>query len=155
MSKYDLRVLGHNKDGDILAIREEDRSHTHIIAGTREGKSKFLEKNIQLDIDRLIKGDPGACGLTLLDPTDKGETAYNVLKYCIRKGFKKVCLIDPDHYSMYGRVASINPFKYDEINKWADIASINNTLMVTSEIRDAALTKRIQKTLTRFIIGLV
>lgn len=132
-------------DGTELAILEEERTHTHIIAGTREGKSKFLEKNIQYDIDRLIKGDPGACGLTLLDPTDSGETAYNVLKYCIKRGFKKVCLIDPYHYSLFGRVASINPFKYDEGNKWADIASINNTLLITSEIKDPAQTKRIQR----------
>jgi len=46
---------------------------------------------------------------------------------------------------MFGRVASINPFKYDEGNKWADIASINNTLMITSEIKDPAQTKRIQR----------
>src|SRR5262249_49675323 len=85
------------------------------------------------------------CGLTLLDPTDAGQTAYNVLKYCIRRGYKKVCLIDPRHDWMFGRVVCINPFKYDEGNKWVDIASINNTLMVTSEIRDASQTKRIQK----------
>jgi hypothetical protein len=143
-SNSGLRVLGHSEDG-VLRVAEERRTHTHIIAGTREGKSKFLEKNIQLDIDRLIRNDPGACGLTLLDPTDSGETAYNVLKYCIRRGFERVCLIDPYHYSQFGKVACINPFKGKESNKWADISSINNTLQVTSEIRDQAQTKRIQR----------
>ena len=144
MTKYDLRILGYTKEGDVLSVSEEERTHTHIIAGTGEGKSKHIEKNCQLDIDRIIKGT-NEPGIALLDATDQARTAYSVLKYCIHRGYEKVCLIDPMHYYDYKRVAALNLFKYRSDLKWSSISNINNTLQITSEIRDAAQTKRIQR----------
>lgn len=144
MTKYDLRILGYDKDGDVLAVSEEERTHTHIIAGTGEGKSKHIEKNCQLDIDRIIKYKDQP-GFAVLDATDQGATARSVLKYCIHRGYEKVCLIDPVHYYDYKRVAAISPFKFRPDLKWTSISSVNNTLQVTSEIRDPAQTKRIQR----------
>ena len=34
-------------------------------------------------------------GLCLIDPSDKGDTANNVLDYCASIGYEKVILIDP------------------------------------------------------------
>jgi TraM recognition site of TraD and TraG len=147
-SKYKPRVLGYStdpKDKKALEVLEEQRTHTHVMSGTQQGKSKFLEKNMQLDIDRLVRNDPGACGFTFLDPTDSGATAYNVLKYCIEKNFNRVILIDPYHYWHFDKVIAITPFGNKDSNKQADINSVNNTLQITSEIKDPAQTKRIQR----------
>src|ERR1051325_9425459 len=150
ITKYDLRILGQTKAGELLTVTEEERTHTHIIAGTGEGKSKHIEKNCQLDIDRIIKY-PNQPGIALLDATDQAQTAYNVLKYCIHRGYEKVCVIDPKHYDTFKRVAAISMFKYRPHLKWACINAVNNTLQVTSEIRDPAQTKRIQ----RYLRGLL
>jgi hypothetical protein len=85
-------------------LTEEDReNHIHILGSPGEGKSKFLEHLIRQDIQRGY----GAC---LLDPSDNGDTAYKILKYCAKIGFEKVCLIDPHHrYGHFSVVPCINP----------------------------------------------
>ena len=85
-------------------LSEENRAaHVHILGTTREGKSKFLELLIRHDIDN-------GYGATLLDPTDNGQTAYNILRYCVEKKFTKVCLIDPHDYNFC--VPTLNPLRW-------------------------------------------
>lgn len=98
-----LRELGHTQDGQSFITEEDRESHIHILGSPGEGKSKFLEHLIRQDIDRGY----GAC---LLDPSDNGDTAYKILKYCAKIGFEKVCLIDPHHrYGAFSVVPCINP----------------------------------------------
>lgn len=100
VSKYPLRILGTGTDSAPVLTEELRASHIHILGTTREGKSKFLELLIRHDIDN-------GYGATLLDPSDNGQTAYDVLRYCISKGFEKVCLIDPHDAQAY--IPTINP----------------------------------------------
>src|SRR5687767_7850413 len=79
-SNYPVRSLGWASDGDTLLTEEDRESHIHILGAPGEGKSKLLELLVRQDIDR-------GYGCCLLDPSDNGETAYKVLKYCIKKGF--------------------------------------------------------------------
>lgn len=107
----------------------------HIIGTTGEGKSKFLEYMIREDIDR-------GNGLCFLDPSDRGDTLYKVLKYCAKVGRDKVLLIDPHHKHTYKVVCPINPFsKYKE----ASVANIMDTIRVLFGTADAAETPRIQR----------
>jgi hypothetical protein len=102
-SNYLLRSLGDSEAGLVFLPEELRAAHIHILGTTREGKSKFLELLIRHDIDNGF-------GCTLLDPSDNGQTAYNILKYCIKQGFTKVCLIDPhDHHTA---VPTINPLRW-------------------------------------------
>lgn len=101
-SQYPLRDLGWASDGEVTLTEEDRESHIHILGAPGEGKSKLLELLIRQDIDR-------GYGCCFLDPTPYGETAYKVLKYCIKQGVQKVLLIDPHDFPV---VPVINPFHY-------------------------------------------
>jgi hypothetical protein len=103
-SGHPLRHLGTSTDGGLPILSEEQRAaHIHILGTTREGKSKLLEQFIRHDIDN-------GYGATLLDPSDNGQTAYDILRYCQKIGCDKVCLIDPhDHYTA---IPTINPLRW-------------------------------------------
>lgn len=113
-------MLGWSEDGPEGLSEEQRQAHIHIIGTTREGKSKLLEKLIRHDIDN-------GYGATLLDPSDNGDTAYNVLKYCISKGFEKVCLIDPNDAKF--RIPCINPLAWK--GKAATDAVVSNLMEST------------------------
>src|SRR5664280_164634 len=85
-SNFPIRDLGRTTESRLLLSEEERESHIHILGSPGEGKSKLLEL--------LIRGDIGKYGCCLLDPSDNGDTAYKILKYCAKIGFEKVCLID-------------------------------------------------------------
>lgn len=102
-SKHPLRTLGVGLDSDIFLSEELRAAHIHILGTTRKGKSKFVELLIRHDIDN-------GYGATLLDPSDNGQTAYDIFRYCISKGFTKVCLIDPHDNRSY--IPTINPLKW-------------------------------------------
>lgn len=121
-----------------ITIREEEREHSHIIGTTGEGKSKFLEYLIRHDIDQ-------GKGLCFLDPSDMGDTLYNILRYCFTKGIEKVCLIDPFHRFKFNTVPVINPFHYNFSYRDASVANVMDTLRVLFKTSDAAETPRIQK----------
>lgn len=87
-TKYPLRQLGLSADGPVYLSEEQRESHIHILGSPGQGKSKFLELLIRQDIKRGY----GAC---LLDPSDNGDTMYKVLRWCIKEGFEKVCVIEP------------------------------------------------------------
>lgn len=74
-----------------------------MLGTTREGKSKLLEQFIRHDINNGF-------GATLLDPSDNGQTAYDILRYCQSIGFDKVCLIDP--HDANNCLPSINPLRW-------------------------------------------
>jgi len=159
-SHYPLRPLGYTQDG-LQYFTEEDReSHIHILGSPGEGKSKFLEHLIRQDIDRGY----GAC---LLDPSDNGDTAYKILKYCAKIGFEKVCLIDPHHrYSKkvkdpetgleegFGPVVPcINPL-HEGAPASAVIGDMMDTIRTLWGTKDFAETARIQKYLPAVIYTL-
>jgi hypothetical protein len=103
-SNYPLRDIGTNSKSGILTLSEEERhNHIHVLGTTREGKSKLLEQLLRQDIDRGF-------GATLLDPSDNGQTCYDVLKYCMKIGYDKVCFIDP-HDSNHC-IPTINPLRW-------------------------------------------
>lgn len=102
-SHYPLRNLGWASDGEVLLAEEDRESHIHILGAPGEGKSKLLELLIRQDIDQ-------GYGCCLLDPSDNGDTAYKVLKYCLKKGHTKVLLIDPHDFPDH--IPIINPIHY-------------------------------------------
>ncbi len=97
--------MGQASDGEVFLTEEDRESHIHILGAPGEGKSKLLELLIRQDIDN-------GYGCCLLDPSDNGDTAYKVLKYCIKKGFEKVLLIDPHDLQSFYKVCTINPMHY-------------------------------------------
>ena len=105
LSKHPLRSLGLSDDGPLVLTEEDRESHIHILGSPGEGKSKFLELLLRQDIDSGY----GAC---LLDPSDNGDTCYKVLKYAIKKGHKKIVLIDPHDIRTFNAVPTIQPIHY-------------------------------------------
>jgi hypothetical protein len=133
-----LRELGRTQDGQSFITEEDRESHIHILGSPGEGKSKFLEHLIRQDIDRGY----GAC---LLDPSDNGDTAYKILRYCAKIGFEKVCLIDPHHrYGNFSVVPCINPL-HEGAPSSAVIGDMMDTIRTLWGTKDFAETARIQK----------
>lgn len=112
-SNYPLLILGEGESQ--VFVRDEEREHVHIIGTTNEGKSKLLEKLIRHDIDQ-------GHGVCFLDPSDMGDTMYNILRYCFTINHKKVCLIDPFHHYSFGKVPVLNPLHYQSTYKDASVA---------------------------------
>lgn len=111
----------------------------HIIGTTGEGKSKLFEYLIREDIK---KGN----GLIFFDPSDRAETAYNVLKYCAKIGYDKVVLIDPYHRYAFNKVPVFNPLSYP-----GGVANTLDTFRVLFNVKDATETARIQRYLTAIL----
>ena len=130
-SKYPVRSIGRGTDGELFLTEEERESHLHILGTTGEGKSRFIEHLIRGD----IKQGNGVC---FLDPSDRANTAYRILRYCASIGFDKVCLIDP-----YRRpLACIQPFtKY----KASTVANIDSTIRTVFQTKDQAETTRLNR----------
>src|SRR5438045_3218839 len=79
-----LLLLGTSQEkGEQFITQEERSANFHLIGAPGKGKSKFLEYHIRKDID-------AGNGLCLLDPSEKGNTARNVLEYCASINYKKV-----------------------------------------------------------------
>jgi hypothetical protein len=111
ISEHDLRVIGTSAEGEVFISEEDRESHIHILGAPGEGKSKFLEMMVSMDIDALLSGKSksGAC---FIDSSDNGNTMKKVLKYCAHRGFEKVLLIDPHNIQDFGYVVPINPLNY-------------------------------------------
>lgn len=137
-SKYPVRNIGTGKDSDLYITEEERESHLHILGTTGEGKSKFIEYLIRGD----IKAGKSVC---FLDPTDRAETAYNVLRYCASIGFEKVCLIDPHTLLTHGKITAIQPFHREASYKRATVDNIMDTVRVLFQTKDASETPKIQR----------
>ncbi len=139
-----MRSLGVGTEGEVFISEEERESHTHILGTTGEGKSRSIE--------HLIRGDIQAGnGVTFLDPTDRAETAYHVLRYCASIGFEKVCLIDPHTIHSHNRITAIQPFHYKKSYKSATVANIMDVVRILFNTKDAAETPRIQRYLSAIL----
>jgi hypothetical protein len=135
-SRYALRELGSG-----LEISEEEReSHLHILGTTGEGKSRLIEHLIRGD----IKQGNGVC---FLDPTDRAETAYSILRYCASIGFEKVILIDPHLH----KLPCVQPFNYKQVYRNASVSNVMDIVRVLFMTKDAAETPRIQKYLSALL----
>jgi hypothetical protein len=137
-SNHPLLRLGSGTDETQWLTEEERESHLHIVGTTGEGKSKLLEYLIRHDIDR-------GHGVCLLDPSDNGDTAYKVLKYCASIGHKKVVLIDPIHQLSYNRVCVLNPFHYHESLQETAISFLMDSVRVLFNQKDASDTPRVMR----------
>lgn len=143
-SKYPLREVGAGAESQVLISEEERSDHVHVIGTTGEGKSKFIESFIRGD----IKAGNGVC---LLDPTDRGETCYNIVRYCHSIGFEKVCLIDPHLIHSHDKLSCIQPFNRKKSYRDATVANVSDTMRVLFQTKDSAETPRLQRYLTALI----
>lgn len=66
--------IGVTADGDFCIAPADRRSHTHIIGGTKRGKSVFMEQQIRRDLE-----DPD-CSLCLIDPHN-GSVYDSLVRY--------------------------------------------------------------------------
>jgi hypothetical protein len=82
--------------------------------------------------------------LCLLDPTGRGETAYNVLRYCSKQGIENVCLIDPYHYQKYQTVPVINPLDSRPWRHKASVANVMDAMRVIFGVKDPSGTNVIE-----------
>jgi hypothetical protein len=140
-SQYPLREVGVGQERIFLS--EEERTHTHIIGTTQEGKSYLL---LQLMIGDVKAGN----GLCFLDPSDNADTMYKFLAYLASINFKKVIVIDPLHSDpkLFDKVAPLNPFLH---NKQTAVANILDTLRVLYQQRDWSQTPIIRRYLKAII----
>jgi hypothetical protein len=142
-SKYPLRSVGVGQR-EVLISEEERENHLHILGTTGEGKSKFIEHLIRGDIQQ-------GNGVCFLDPTDRAETAYNILRYCASIGFTKVCLIDPHLIHSHNRITCIQPFHRQKSFRSASVANLLDTIRILFQTKDAAETPRIQRYLSALL----
>jgi len=127
--------MGWNTTDGRLSMSEESRAnHIHIIGTTREGKSKFLELLVRQDIDN-------GYGCTVIDPSDHGDTCYNILRYCASIGYDKVCIIDPHDFRT--AIPIINPLHYNELVD-GNVEMLMESLRMLWGSKDFADTARIQ-----------
>src|SRR5215216_5509934 len=142
-TQYPIRKLVGAED--TFFLREEQRQHMHIMGTTRVGKSRFLEWLMRRDIDRLKEDedlpnkDRRSIGFCFLDPSDRGDTMYRMLRYCAKVNYKKVLIIDP-HYK--SNVAPINPLTGD---KEASVGKIMDAIRVLYQVTDASHQARIER----------
>jgi hypothetical protein len=132
------RLLAYERKTNLpVLLSEEDReTHTHLIGATRQGKSKLLQLLIQGDIDRGF----GCC---LLDPSEGGDTANAVLKYCASIGFEKVVYINPHDFKDFDAVPVIDPIVRDMPSS-VTVGNIKNALQILWQ-SEAHETPRIEK----------
>lgn len=140
-SNYELRLLGSSKDGHIYISEEERSANFHILGAPGEGKSKFLEYHIRRDIDM-------GNGLCLIDPSEKGDTARNVLNYCARIGYEKVVLIDPTLISEYKKVPAIAPLNPKTVKR--SVEGVMEALSILFDVK-ATATPRIKRYLSALL----
>lgn len=143
--KHPTRLLAlTNADQMPVLLSEDDReTHMHLLGSTRQGKSKLMELLIRGDIERGF----GAC---LLDPSDNGDTANNVLRHCAAIGFEKVVYVNPSDFARFDAVPVMNPFQYN-MPASVSAGNIKNALQVLWNSQDFAETPRIDKFLPAVI----
>ena len=94
-----------------------------------------------------IQGGYGCC---FIDPTDRGETYYKILKYAIRKRYPKICLIDPHDVAAFNIAPTINPIHYKAPSPvvTADIMDAMRILWASKDFSD---TPRIERYLSALL----
>jgi hypothetical protein len=102
-TKYPQRLLGGGEK-EIWITEEEREANMHILGQPRTGKSKFMEDQMQKDV---MMGN----GFCLLDPSENGDTAKKMLRFCASKGIEKVVYIDPKVCFIKDRIPLLQPIK--------------------------------------------
>jgi hypothetical protein len=155
--REELITLGRSAKQGIVDVSESQRvAHFHITGGIGQGKSKFLERLVRHDIDRLqaelVRGiDPRegrACGLCFLDASEDGDTMNRILAYCDEIGFRKVIVIDPLRQEQFDKTVSINPFDVPPEHWNASINYLVDAFRVVYEVEDISKTSYIKTYLT-------
>jgi len=136
--------VGVGVQGEVLISEEERVDHVHILGTTGEGKSRFIEHLIRGDI---VAGN----GVCLLDPTDRAETCYNILRWCASQGFTKICLIDPHTIHSLNRITCLQPLHRQKSYESASVANILDSVRILFQTKDAADTPRIQRYLSALL----
>lgn len=138
-----------------MYVTEEEReNHFWVCGSTGQGKSKFLERLIKHDIDRLHaeigkeKKDQKACPVLFIDPTPGGGVVKKILAYCAEIGFNRVLLIDPQQITRQKKVPSINPFNCPRSYITTSVEYLVDAFRVLYEIEDNSRTAVITKYLT-------
>jgi len=142
----ELIHLGHTQDEEVYLTQEDRESHIHILGAPGEGKSKFIELLVRSDITN-------GYGCCLLDPSENGDTAFKILKYCASIGFEKVCLINPVDFLEFNKVPVFNPIKYNA-PATVSVGNVMDALQVLWNTKNFADTPRIQKYATALLHAL-
>lgn len=122
-SGHDAQAIGYADElaTEVLYTDQAKRLNMHILGAPGQGKSKFLELLAEWNIGREA--------ICLIDSTENGNTATNLLKHCYLKGYEKVCVIDPSDFETYKAVPILKPLKLKEdpqisINNISDILRV-------------------------------
>jgi hypothetical protein len=137
-TKRPLLSLGVGTDGDFWITEEERENHLHILGSTGEGKTRLEELLMRHDVDRI---NPFFFG----DNSTSGAGALRMLKYCAKKGVKKVIYYDPAHLFSRQKVLGLNPFVYHPSLEDACVANVADTIRVIFNTKDEADTPMILK----------
>jgi hypothetical protein len=140
-SKYPLRLLGTSQDGDVWVSEEERSANFHILGAPGEGKSKFIEYHIRKDIDM-------GNGLCLIDPSEKGDTARNILNYCASINYQKVIWIDPITIAKYKKIPAIAPLSQKTVKR--SVAGMMEALNILFDAKSTS-TPRIRRYLSALL----
>lgn len=96
----------------------------------------------------MIRGDiDQGNGVCLLDPSDRADTCYNILRYCASIGFQKIILIDRKLIRTHNRIPTVQPFNYKPRYKDASVSNIYDTVRTVGQTKDATDTQRIKRLL--------
>lgn len=143
--RSDLRLLGYSEQKGNVYVSEGERDlNFHILGSSGEGKSKFLEYHIRKDID-------AGKGVCLLDPSDFGSTARNVLAYCASKGHKKVLFIDPSTIRTHKMVPTIRPLNPKRIKQSVEGVMEVGSILFGLKDTDTPRIKRYMTALLRLL----
>ena len=134
LSDYKLTLLGYAKEGPVFLSQEDREAHIHILGAPGEGKSKFIELLVRSDVESGY----GAC---VLDPSENGDTALKILKYCASIGFEKVVYINPQDTQ---KIPVIQPIKH-KAPAAISVGNMMDALKVLWQTKDFSETPRIQK----------
>jgi hypothetical protein len=116
LSGYPVCLIGFDGKNKPFILTQQDLvSSIQVMGAPRQGKSKFLE--LLLVYDRYISAyrqdmDMRPMGSCLIDPTENGDTANAMLKWCCANNFRKVLYINPADFETYDKIPVIQPFIY-------------------------------------------
>jgi hypothetical protein len=136
-SGYDPQPIGYADElaTEVLYTDQDKRLNFHILGAPGQGKSKFIELLAAWNIGR----EP----ICLIDSTEGGKTASNLLKHCYLRNYQNVVIIDPTDFAKYNAVPIIKPLK---LNQPSDV-SINNIMDILRVLWDAKFeeTRRLER----------
>lgn len=120
---------------EALYTEQDKRLNMHILGAPGQGKSKFIELLSEWNIGR----EP----VFLIDSTENGKTATNVLKHCFLRGYDKVAIIDPSDFDEFNAVPILKPLKLKDEPE----VSVNNITDILRVLWDSNFeqTRRVER----------